>query len=109
MIDDSRIGRMARDILEALDLETQRLIETATPDECKDWQHAFASYLAVATGDPYHDLYRAFGLVIKEIAAKPEGQVHLTLRVQARYFSNHQWRPVRGQKRRKSVAVNDRT
>ena len=38
MLDDNYIGRMARDILELLNPETQRLIETATPEERKAYQ-----------------------------------------------------------------------
>jgi len=38
MFNDSYYGRMARDILELLDPDTQRLIETATPEERKAYQ-----------------------------------------------------------------------
>lgn len=67
MIDDSRLGRMALDILRVLDIETQELIRVATADELKTYQHQFAAYLAFAAGEPYHDLYRAFGMVVNEI------------------------------------------
>ena len=53
MLDESLIGRMARDILELLDPETQWLIESATPEERKAYQGWFASYLSASSGEPH--------------------------------------------------------
>lgn len=76
MLDDSEIGRMAQDILRWLDPETQRLLEIATPDEHKTYQHFFAAYAAGQSGEPYGHLYLAFGMIIAEIAEKPKGLVN---------------------------------
>ena len=76
MFDDSYIGRMAWDILEALDPETQWLIETSTPEERRAYQGWFASYVSASSGEPYKYLYRAFGRVMAEIAEKPGATTH---------------------------------
>ena len=53
MVDDSHIGRIAQDMLEALDPDFQRLIETSTDDERKTYQHLGVAYVAKASGEPY--------------------------------------------------------
>lgn len=73
MLNNSQIGRLAQDILRWMEPETQRLIEKASPEQRKTYQTYSASYLARTTEEPYTDIYRAMGMVIAEIAERPEG------------------------------------
>jgi hypothetical protein len=70
MLTDSHIDQMAKDILEAMNPESQGIIEEATPEERKFYQEWFASYVAASSGEPYDHLYLAVGKVIEEIASK---------------------------------------
>lgn len=70
MLTDSHIDQMALDILDAMNPESQQVIEQASPKERKFYQEWFASYVSASSGEPYEHLYLAIGKVIEEIVSK---------------------------------------
>ncbi len=75
MLNDSYIGRLAQKILNEMDPQIQWQIETMTPEERNTFQCRFASYGASVSDEPYEYIYRAFGLVIEEIAELTEESI----------------------------------